>query len=161
MQGFNGPGPFVTVANTVLCLRGIESRFVTLMVGVITAEGQLTYTNAGHNPPFVVGASGVRRLEEGGPVVGMLDFARFTQATVPLSPGDIIVVFSDGVSEAENKAGEEFGDDRIEAEVKAADGVSADAIVARVFEAVRAFTAGTAAGDDITAMVIRYLGPHT
>ena len=161
VQGFNGPGPFVTVANTVLCLRGIESRFVTLMVGVITAEGQLTYTNAGHNPPFVVGASGVRRLEEGGPVVGMLDFARFTQATVPLSPGDIIVVFSDGVSEAENKAGEEFGDDRIEAEVKAADGVSADAIVARVFEAVRAFTAGTAAGDDITAMVIRYLGPHT
>jgi sigma-B regulation protein RsbU (phosphoserine phosphatase) len=161
VRGFEGPGPFVTVANKVLCLRGIESRFVTLMLGVVTADGQLTYTNAGHNPPFIVGASGVRRLEEGGPVVGLLEFAPYTQATVPLTPGDIVVVFSDGVSEAENSEGEEFGDDRIEAAVRATAGLSAEAIVARVFDAVREFTAGTAQGDDITAMVIRYLGPQT
>lgn len=160
VHGFEGPGRFVTVANKVLCLRGIESRFVTLMVGVVSADGQLTYTNAGHNPPFIVGASGVRRLEEGGPVVGLLEFAPFAQATEPLSPGDIIVVFSDGVSEAENSAGEEFGDDRIEAAMVATEGLSAEAIVARVFDAVRVFTAGTAQGDDITAMVIRYLGPQ-
>ncbi len=160
-RGFEGPGPFVTVANKVLCLRGIESRFVTLMVGVVTTEGQLTYTNAGHNPPFIVGTGGVRRLEEGGPVVGLLEFAPFSQATVTLTRGDIMVVFSDGVSEAENSGGEEFGDDRIEAAVLATEGLSAEAIVARVFDEVRVFTAGTAQGDDITAMVIRYLGPQT
>ncbi len=153
-----GPATFVTKANQVLCRRGIEARFVTLMVGIVAADGTLTYTNAGHNPPFVVGPSGIRRLEEGGPVVGLLEFASFAQATVPLVPGDTVVVFSDGVSEALNSAEEEFGDDRLLAAVQAADASNAQAIVTDVFEAVRQFTAGTAQGDDITAMVIRYLG---
>lgn len=159
VHGFEGPAPFVTVANQVLCRRGIESRFVTLMMGVVSADGLLTYTNAGHNPPFVVGPSGVQRLEEGGPVVGLLEFAPYAQAEVQLVPGDTVLVFSDGVSEAENSHGEEFGDDRVLASLQAAVGTNAETLVAQVFDAVRAFTAGTAQGDDITAMVIRYLGP--
>ena len=99
--------------NKALCRRGLESRFVTLMFGIITADGQLTYCNAGHNPPLVFGKSGVRRLECGGPVVGLLEFAPYDQETISLVPGDTIVVFSDGVSEALNSAGEEFGDDRL------------------------------------------------
>ena len=51
--------------NKALCRRGLESRFVTLMFGIIKADGALTYCNAGHNPPFVIGKSGVRRLERG------------------------------------------------------------------------------------------------
>ncbi len=154
------PAAFTTVANKVLCRRGIESRFVTLMLGVVSIDGTLTYTNAGHNPPFVVGPSGVRRLEDGGPVIGLLEFAPYSQRTVTLVPGDTVVVFSDGVSEALDSADEEFGDDRILASVQAAAGTNAQTLLTQVFDAVRDFTAGTAQGDDITAMVIRYLGPH-
>lgn len=160
VHGFEGPAAFTTVANQVLCRRGIESRFVTLMLGVVSIDGTLTYTNAGHNPPFVVGPSGVRRLEDGGPVIGLLEFAPYSQRTVSLVPGDTVVVFSDGVSEALDSAGEEFGDDRVLASVQAAAGTNAQTLVRHVFDAVRDFTAGTAQGDDITAMVIRYLGPQ-
>lgn len=159
VHGFD-PAAFTTVANQVLCRRGIESRFVTLMLGVVTMDGILTYTNAGHNPPFVVGPSGVRRLEDGGPVIGLLEFAPYSQHSVTLVPGDTVVVFSDGVSEALDSAGEEFGDDRVLASVQAAAGTDAQTLVRQVFDAVRDFTAGTAQGDDITAMVIRYLGPQ-
>lgn len=158
--GFDGPASFTTLANKVLCRRGIESRFVTLMLGVVDIDGTLTYTNAGHNPPFVVGPSGVRRLEDGGPVIGLLEFAPYSQQSVKLVPGDTVVVFSDGVSEALDSMGEEFGDDRVLASIQAAAGTNAQTLVTQVFEAVRVFTAGTAQGDDITAMVIRYLGPH-
>lgn len=159
VHGFEGPAAFMTVANQVLCRRGIESRFVTLMLGVVSMDGLLTYTNAGHNPPFVVGPGGVRRLEDGGPVVGLLEFAPYSQAEVQLVPGDTVLVFSDGVSEAEDSSGQEFGDDRVLAALQSTDGVDAPTLVAKVFDAVSAFTAGTAQGDDITAMVIRYLGP--
>lgn len=156
-QYADGPASAVTHMNKALCRRGLESRFVTLMFGIIK-DGKLTYCNAGHNPPFVLGKSGVRRLEEGGPVVGLLEFAPFAQDTVPLDPGDVIIVFSDGVSEALNAAGEEFGDARLE-EVAAAvsDSSSAD-IVERIVAAVKVFTKGAPQSDDITCMVIRYLG---
>jgi sigma-B regulation protein RsbU (phosphoserine phosphatase) len=128
------------------------------MFGIITPEGELTYCNAGHNPPFVIGPNGVRRLEAGGPVVGLLEFAPFEQETITLVPGDCIVVFSDGVSEALSQSGEEFGDARLlEVSEPAVNGTS-QALVERVVASVRAFTKGAAQSDDITVMVIRYLG---
>jgi sigma-B regulation protein RsbU (phosphoserine phosphatase) len=158
VRGVDGTAALVTVANQVLCKRGIESRFVTLMFGILGSDGTLTYTNAGHNPPFVVGPGGVRRLEEGGPVVGLLEFAPYCQETVQLVSGDTIVVFSDGVSEAMNAEGDELGDDRLLAAIQAATVTSAEGLVAHIFAAVSEFTRGTAQGDDITAMVIRYRG---
>lgn len=92
-------------------------------------------------------------------MVGLLEFAPYAQAEVQLVPGDTVLVFSDGVSEAQDAAGEEFGDDRVLASLRAAADTNAEALVTQVFDAVGAFTAGTAQGDDITAMVIRYLGP--
>jgi sigma-B regulation protein RsbU (phosphoserine phosphatase) len=141
-----------------LCRRGLESRFVTLMFGLMTANGALTYCNAGHNPPLVLGRTGVRRLEAGGPVVGLLPYAPFDQGTDQLEPGDVILIFSDGVSEAFNLAGEEFGEDRILEVAAAATDLPAAVLVERIVGAVRAFTRGALQGDDITAMVIRYLG---
>jgi serine phosphatase RsbU (regulator of sigma subunit) len=156
--GLDGTASLVSVVNKVLCRRGIESRFVTLMFGILQANGSLTYTNAGHNPPFVVGPSGVRRLENGGPVVGLLEFAPYSEETIQLAPGDTIVIFSDGVSEALNADEEEFGDERLLAAIQSATGQSVEAQVDHVFDVVREFTRGTAQGDDITAMVIRYTG---
>jgi serine phosphatase RsbU (regulator of sigma subunit) len=153
-----GTAPIVTTINKALCRRGLESRFVTLMFGVLTADGIMTYCNAGHNPPFVVGKSGVRRLETGGPVVGLLEFAPYDQETLHLDVGDTIVIFSDGVSEALDPAGEEFGDARLLEAVERHVTAGAQDLVAHVVNAVREFSRGAAQSDDITVMVIRYLG---
>jgi phosphoserine phosphatase RsbU/P len=154
----DGPSTVVSRINKSLYRRGIESRFVTILLGGVSAEGRLTYCNGGHNPPFVIGASGVRRLEAGGPVVGLLESADFGQDTVQLDPGDVVVVFSDGVSEAMNVAGDEFGDDRLLAVAREGLGAPVETQVERIIAAVRAFAKGAPQSDDITVMVLRYLG---
>jgi serine phosphatase RsbU (regulator of sigma subunit)/pSer/pThr/pTyr-binding forkhead associated (FHA) protein len=159
-QFAEGPATAVTSMNKALCRRGLESRFVTLMFGVLTSAGELTYCNAGHNPPMVVGKRGVRRLDQGGPVVGLLEFAPYGQETVTLDVGDTVVIFSDGVSEALNSAGEEYGDARLQAVVEGTQKptVTAQSVVDRVVSEVRGFTKGAVQNDDITVMVLRFLG---
>jgi serine phosphatase RsbU (regulator of sigma subunit) len=153
--------PATTVAhiNKALCRRGIESRFVTIMLGSVSTDGLLTYCNGGHNPPFVIGPSGVKRLETGGPVIGLLDMAPFEQESVQLNTGDVIIIFSDGVSEAMNRTSEEFGDARLLEVALQGVKLSVQEQVDRIVAAVRAFTIGAAQSDDITVMVVRYLGP--
>ena len=158
-QFAEGPATAVTHMNKALCRRGLESRFVTLMFGMMRADGQLTYCNAGHNPPFVMGKSGVRRLGEGGPVVGLLEFAPYEQEAVQLDAGDTVVVFSDGVSEALNAAGEEFGDERLESVAASVGDAPPPVVVEHIVASVREFTKGAPQSDDITVMVVRYLGP--
>ena len=154
----DNPSTSVTHINKALCRRGIESRFVTLMLGSLAENGALTYCNGGHNPPFVIGRSGVRRLETGGPVIGLLEFASFSQETVQLETGDLVVIFSDGVSEAMSRTGEEFGDDRLLEVAEAGRHDTVQGLVDRIIAAVRAFTTGAPQSDDITVMVLRYLG---
>jgi phosphoserine phosphatase RsbU/P len=154
----DGPATAVANMNKALCRRGLESRFVTLMFGVVSADGQLTYCNAGHNPPMVIGKRGLRHLEAGGPVVGLLEFAPYGQETVRLESGDTIIIFSDGVSEALNTEGEEFGDARLQEIAMSLAEATAQTIVDRIIADVRVFTRGAAQSDDITVMVIRYLG---
>ncbi len=154
----DSPSVAVTQMNKALCRRGLESRFVTLMFGIIDADGGLAYCNAGHNPPLVIGNSGVRRLDEGGPVVGLLEFAPYSQGAIKLETGDTVIVFSDGVSEALDAAGEEFGDDRLIEVANRAGERSAQSLVGAIVAAVREFTKGAPQSDDITVMVIRYLG---
>ena len=161
-QGADAPALVVARVNGALFRRGIESRFATLFFGIVSTNGTLRYCNAGHNPPFVISGDTAIRLEEGGPVVGLLPGAPYGQGEVTLSAGDRIVIFSDGVSEAMDAAGDEFGDDRLLAAIRAShatnEEVDAPRLVEDVIAAVRVFTAGAAQSDDITAMVVRYRG---
>jgi sigma-B regulation protein RsbU (phosphoserine phosphatase) len=152
------PAASVMHVNRALCRRGIESRFVTIVVGGIARDGQLTYCNGGHNPPFVVGATSVRRLETGGPVIGLLNGVPFEQEVVQLEPGDLVVIFSDGVSEAASVTGEEFGDERLLEVIQTGRHRSTAGLVDDIIAAVRKFATGAPQSDDITAMVVRYLG---
>jgi sigma-B regulation protein RsbU (phosphoserine phosphatase) len=152
------PSQTITRVNLALYKRGIESRFVTLMYGSLEPDGRLTYCNAGHNPPLIVGAGGVRRLEVGGPIVGLFEAATFQEETVTLAPGDVLLVFSDGVSEALSVEGEEYGEARILATADRNPGASPNDMLQAIFADVRAFTKGAAQSDDITALVLRY-GP--
>ena len=159
-QAYTADGPAEAIArvNQALFRRAVEARFVTLLYGVLQPDGHLTYCNAGHNPPFLVGPSGVRRLETGGLIVGLFGGAEFEQETLQLKPDDMLVVFTDGASEALSKDGEEYGDDRILEAIRANQEVSTQAMLEAVFESVREFTVGAEQNDDITAMVVRYLG---
>ena len=106
-------------SNRGLFRRAIEARFLTAFYGILGPDGSFTYCNAGHNAPMLVSARhGVRRLETGGVVLGLFEHASFEEETVTLQPGDFIVAFSDGVTEAFNAAGEEFTDDRLLASIE-------------------------------------------
>lgn len=153
-------GPAATVArlNQALIRRAIQNRFVTMLYGVVTREGRLTTCNAGHNPPFLFTRGGIRRLEEGGLVLGLFPQALYEEETVQLDPDDVLVVFSDGVSEAIDLAGEEFGDERIAACMSPSVRLEPAAVLDRLLSAVKQFSAGTDQRDDITALVLRYSG---
>ena len=153
-----GPAEALAVVNRVLLRRGVDNRFVTIFYATLGRGGDLLYCNAGHNAPFLIGARGVERLEEGGPIVGLFEDVTFTNGRARLDPGDWVVVFSDGVSEALSAAGEEFGDARIEACIRVHRESEPVVLLGELFDAVRAFTAGAPQSDDITAMVVRYTG---
>jgi len=161
--GGSEPAPVVARINDALRRRGIESRFATLFYGVLDPRGRLVYCNAGHNPPFVVGPSGVRRLHASGPIVGLLPGATYDNGAVCLAAGDVVVVFSDGVAEALNQEEEQFGDHRtlalIERVLAASGGVDPPRLVEALIAGVREFAMGAPQTDDITAMVVRYKGP--
>ena len=156
-----GADPATTIAtiNAALVKKGLEARFVTLFYGILSPTGELTYCNAGHNPPLLIGKQGVRRLTTGGPIVGLFDAAEFGQEVVTLSPGDTLITFSDGVSEASSTDGTEFGDERIvECVHAAASDLGPRELVEQVMATVREFTVGEPQSDDITVMVVRFRG---
>ena len=153
------PSTTVTRINEVLMRRALEARFVTLLYGVLAPDGQLTYCNAGHNPPLLLGEDGVRRLDKGGLILGLFDDATFEEERVRLRPGDTLIVFSDGISEAVNGAGEEFGDVRILDCVSAIPpGTDPRILIDTLFTRVREFAVGEAQSDDMTTLVVRYRG---
>jgi sigma-B regulation protein RsbU (phosphoserine phosphatase) len=142
--------------NKGLLSRAVEARFATAFFGVLHPDGRLEYCNAGHNPPMLFSNGQVRRLEAGGIVLGLFPTAVYEEDAVQLQPGDTVVVFSDGVSEALDKAGEEFGDDRLCAAVTAALARPPQEILDALIDAVRVFAAGAAQNDDMTALIVRY-----
>ncbi|MGA8530862.1 MAG: PP2C family protein-serine/threonine phosphatase, partial [Acidobacteriaceae bacterium] len=111
--------------------------------------------NAGHNPPVLLRGGRVIRLEADGPVVGLLPFAPYTEQSLTLEPGDLLVLYTDGISEAMTNADEEWGEERmIEAALQVRD-QPADAVLRSVFAAADAFTAGAPQHDDMTLLILR------
>ncbi|MGE3273827.1 MAG: SpoIIE family protein phosphatase [Vicinamibacterales bacterium] len=152
------PAEVLARVNQGLLRRAVGAKYATVFHAVLTPAGRLTYCNAGHNPPVVVGTGGVRRLDPTGVPVGLFEEATFADASVNLAPGDVVVVYSDGVTEALDAAGAEFGDERLVALVQAHAGATARELLDRIVDAVRTFAAGVAQHDDVTALVMKYVG---
>lgn len=144
--------------NTAMLRRAIEARFATMCYGVVSPNGELRYCNAGQEPPLLIQRDSARWLETGGPVVGLLPSAQYESETVALSHGDLVVFYSDGVSEARNVANDEFGRDRILACLQHCHGLKSDAVLDSLLAAVNDFASGAPQADDITALVFRYRG---
>jgi serine phosphatase RsbU (regulator of sigma subunit)/pSer/pThr/pTyr-binding forkhead associated (FHA) protein len=150
--------PLITRLNMGLFRRSIEARFLTTFYGMLAPDGALTYCNAGHNAPLLVGASGVRRLETGGVVLGLFEHASFDEETVTLQKGDVIVAFSDGVTEALNPEGEEYMDDRLIACVRAHFGKAPQEMMDGLLADLRAFVRDEPQNDDVTMVIVKYSG---
>src|SRR5436309_1104597 len=148
----------VTRLNQGLFRRAIESRFLTTFYGMLSPTGELTYCNAGHNAPLLVSTNGIRRLETGVVVLGLFHHASFDQETVTLKPGDYIVVFSDGVTEALNPAGEEFTDERLVEFVNGQRGSPPQDVLTALLAEVKSFCADATQSDDVTAVMVRFNG---
>jgi len=155
------PADTLTRVNNALLRRAIEARFATMFHGVVDVTGHLSYSNGGQEPPLVLKRDGISWLEAGGPVLGLLPGATYEFDSVTLDPGDLVVICSDGVTEARNAGGDEFGRERLIEAMSGCHGGKPAAVLERLFEAVRLFSQGTPQGDDITGLVLRYRGqPH-
>jgi phosphoserine phosphatase RsbU/P len=152
------PAPLITRLNLGLFRRAIESRFLTTFYGILGTDGSFTYCNAGHNPPLLVSSSDIRRLDKGGVVLGLFEQAAFEEETVTLEKGDLIIAFSDGVTEAMNPDAEEFTDDRLLACANAHRGEAPQQVLDALLADVQAFCAGATQSDDVTVVMVRYNG---
>ncbi|MSV34799.1 MAG: serine/threonine-protein phosphatase [Bryobacterales bacterium] len=120
--------------------------------------GELVFTNAGHNPPLLVRKSGgFELLEGGGMILGILPMAQYTESRAQMQPGDTLVLFSDGVTEAVNRADEDFGETRLAELVASMQDRPAKEIVAAVHAEVARYTEGAPPADDITVVIARRL----
>ncbi len=156
----SGPADALSRLNAALVRRAIEARFVTLFYAQLDPDGTLTFCNGGHNPPFLVDRRGeARRLETGGMPMGLFDGLPFTEESVRMEPGDFLVLFSDGVSEALDPDGNEFEDARILESIAGAPGREAPVQMEHLLASVKKFTAGAPQNDDVTVLVVAYRGP--
>jgi serine phosphatase RsbU (regulator of sigma subunit) len=147
----------VREANRLLSVENVEGMFVTIFHGVLNLEtGVLAYCNAGHNPPYLLRADEIETLKPTGPAFGLDVEMGYRIEERRLAPGDALFLFTDGVTEALNGAGEEFGAERLEAALAGMRGLGAHELVAKALAEIEAFVAGAKQSDDITCLVIRF-----
>jgi len=135
-----------------------RNRYATLFVGSLNpANGDLRYVNAGHNPPVLVPAGGgpLQRLMPTGPMVGLLPGAAFAEGRATMHPGDVLVIFTDGLVEAEDAHGQELGDAALAAVVRERLGGSADDIFEALLTRTFAHMEGGGFKDDVTLVVVK------
>ena len=158
-----GDEPVQTVdhINKVLTRRAIDARYATLFYGQLSADGQLRFCNAGHNPPLVYGVDGLRRLESGGMPVGLFEFGAVLRRPDQLKPGDI-----DGALQRRRHRGAERRRRGVRrgaagrGDRSATAASSADVILEQIIDAVKDFAHGAEQYDDVTALVVKYLDPR-
>src|SRR5262245_11767292 len=141
--------------NRRLVARRVESRFVTLVYGVLSPDGRFGYSNAGHNPPILHARGSIRRLETGGSILGMFDDASFVDETLRLHRSDTLVMYTDGVVEARNPQDEEFGEERLTARIHGSAAAPPADLLRGIFDDVQQFGGEADQSDDITATVTR------
>jgi len=135
------------------------NRFLTLAMGVLSPDGGLSLTNAGHCPIAVVrGDASVQLVPPRGPILGLLPAAKWGLETLQLATGDAVVFYSDGISESFSPRDEEFGVEGIQRTLAGVTGVSAEGMANALMEAAAAHRAGREAEDDVTLLVVRYTG---
>jgi len=157
------PADLCAEVNRALCGSVASGHFVTYFYGVLdTASGQLRYCNAGHLPPLLATRNGcVTTLVTGGMVLGVAAEAGYQEGTVRLDPGDRLLVYTDGLTEARSPTGEEFGEERLRRAIAGTPaGASGSSLVDNVLARVHAFSAGRREDDQTILVICRTCTTH-
>lgn len=154
------PGECLHYVNTALSADGETNMFVTTFYGVLhTDTGQIEFAVGGHNPPYLLRHAGVKVMEvNAGIVVGVLSDATYETASIQLAPGEGIVLYTDGVTEALDASDVLYSEERLEELLGQVKDQAPEDIVRRVAQDVRRHASGVAQSDDVTVMTIRYNG---
>ena len=150
----------ITYINGLLAKESVNYMFVTVFYGIYNIRtGEVTYANAGHNPPYLMKADGhVEPLPMSKDIVaGVIDDFQFTEETLRLQPGDTLLMFTDGVTEATDTAENEYGDDRLRMLLSQSSSLSCQEIVDHVKADVKAFAGEAEQSDDITLLALKRL----
>src|SRR4030095_9495363 len=150
------PRMIVAGVNRDFCRLSSIAPLTSLFVGTLdTWPGQLKFCNAGHPPALLLRANGeLQPLSDGGPVLGVMPTAPYESATVDLQGSDLLLICSDGVLESFNLEDQEFGRERLESELRRAQGGSTESVLYSVLGAVQDFAAPRALADDMTLAII-------
>lgn len=154
----SGPGETLERVNRLLCDENRANLFVTVFTAVVDLErGTLTYANAGHLPPVLVRAAGPAALLDlpPGMVLGVMSDETYEEREVPFGPGDALVLYTDGVSEAPDPERNLFGEDRVTQAVLDGAGTTVEELLARVLAALDEFAGGAPSTDDLTLLAVR------
>ena len=150
-------GALVTRLNKSIAATCPAGRFITLFMLILDpATGEFSYANAGHNPPYLVHTGGkLQPLTEGGPVLGILKGMSYRAFSGQLQPGETLVIYSDGLTEAVSPTGEEYGEERLEQLLRDPLG-GAQGTLDQIFRSARGFMASAAPVDDLTVVVVHH-----
>ena len=151
------PAELVTRLNVQVSRHTPGSRFITLFYGVYDpASGMLTYVNAGHTQPLLLKTSGAtQRLTDGGIALGMFEHSTYTTGCTTIQPGELLAIYSDGITEAENAREQPFDDAGLERTLRANRSAEIGSIATAVVQAVEAHSADTRLADDLTILLLR------
>jgi len=153
------PAEVLNRINALLCERSLPFQFVTLFLFLLSPDGVGQFISAGHNPAYLFrSATGkIERLVSDLYVLGMFDFASYQSSPLHLCTGDTLVVYSDGLTDAENPQEEMFGAERLLEIIRQEAPSGSPALVARLLRAIEEFTQGMQQTDDITFVVVEKL----
>lgn len=145
------------IINDLITENTSDGKFITFFWGMLDdKDKKISYVNAGHNPPLLVRNNDIQKLEAGGMILGVMKtIMPYNSDTIQLQKDDVLVLFTDGISEAMNARGEEFSDQKLEELVKDISNLSTNEILDKIKSEVQMFTTGAVQSDDITLMIIK------
>ncbi len=156
LEGNGDTSKLVTLLNGHLFRNTSEDRYATFFYATYDCESHtLNYTNAGHLPPFFIADGSVEQFDQGGTVMGLFEQTPYTQVTVQVPPGSLMVAYSDGLTEAANVYGEEFGGRRLKEEILRHQDLPAQGLMEALITAAEKWTGTQEQADDITVVVAR------
>lgn len=160
------PGACLARTNDALCRNNPTQLFVTVFYGVLDLRsGAFVYANGGHNPPRLVHKAGgkVSWLPmTGGLVLGAIEGMRYAETRIDLDPGDTLFLYTDGISEAQDPSGAVFTEERLDLSLSDIGSLPVETLAGRITDSVRSFTGDAPLHDDVTCLVLRWMGdaPH-
>ncbi|RKY90592.1 MAG: hypothetical protein DRQ13_12420 [Ignavibacteriae bacterium] len=143
-------------SNNLLCVSTEPTKFVTLFLGILNSDtNEICFSNAGHDPPFHFTKSGLTILKTGGMLLGAFPDSQYEQEKIIMEPGDLLIIFSDGITDAMNSENQEFGEKKLKDIISDYKSADPELIIDKIISATRAHTGDIPQFDDMTLLIIK------